>query len=121
MVIDAGTYSLTEEGNLIIKNKKLNIYPKTIDIEDYYTIDERKNLVKHVVGSLALTTDNYDVNDKKELVIKKSFLDTNKDFYIVNESGTLLIKPEYFQNNDKNGVVQPQSATVVIDYNTGEI
>lgn len=121
LVIDAGTYSLTEEGNLIIKNKKLNIYPKTIDIEDYYTIDERKNLVKHVVGSLALTTDNYDVNDKKELVIKKSFLDTNKDFYIVNESGTLLIKPEYFQNNDKNGVVQPQSATVVIDYNTGEI
>ncbi len=121
LIIDAGTYNITDDGNLIIKNKKLNIYPKTIDIEDYYTIDEKKNLVKHVVGSLALTVDDYDVNDKKELVIKNSYLSNHKDFYKVNENGTLLVDPKYFQNNDKNGVVQPQSATVVMDYNTGEI
>lgn len=121
LIIDAGTYSLTDDGNLIIKNKKLNIYPKTIDIEDYYTIDEKKNLVKHVVGSLALTMDNYEVSDKKELIIKSSFLNKNKDFYKINENGTLLISPKYFQNNDKNGVVQPQSATVIIDYYTGQI
>lgn len=121
LIIDAGTYNLTNEGNLVIKNKKLNIYPKTIDIEDYYTIDEKKNLVKHVVGSLALTMDSYDVSDKKELVIKSSYLNNNSDFYKVNSNGTLLINPKHFQNNDKAGVVQPQSATVIIDYNTGEI
>lgn len=121
LIIDAGTYNLTDEGNLVIKNKKLNIYPKTIDIEDYYTIDEEKNLVKHVIGSLSLTMDSYDVSDKKDLIIKSSYLDNNKDFYKVNTDGTLLISPKHFQNNDKVGIVQPQSATVVIDYNTGEI
>ncbi|WIV10727.1 transglycosylase domain-containing protein [Proteiniborus sp. MB09-C3] len=121
LIIEAGTYNATDDGNLIIKNRKLNIYPKTIDIEDYYTIDERKNLVKHVVGSLALAMDNYDVSDKKELIIKSSYLNDNKDFYKITADGTLLIDPKYFQNNDKTGVVQPQSATVVMDYNTGEI
>ncbi len=121
LIIDAGTYNFTNEGNLIIKNKKLNIYPKTVDIEDYYTVDERKNLVKHVVGSLSLTKDSYDISDKKELIIKSSYLDNNKDYYKVNANGTLLINPKFFQNNDKIGVVQPQSATVVIDYTTGEI
>lgn len=121
LIIDSGTYNVTDDGDLVIKNNKLNIYPKTIDIEDYYTIDEKKNLVKHVVGSLALTMDNYYVSDNKELVIKSSYLGDNKDFYKVNENGTLLINPKYFQNNDKNGVVQPQSATVVIDYYTGQI
>ncbi len=120
-IVDSGTYTITDEGNLIINNKKLNIYPKTIDIEDYYTIDENKNLVKHVVGSLALTADNYDISEKRELIIKNSYLNNHKDFYKVNENGTLLIGPTYFQNSDKNGVVQPQSATVIIDYNTGEI
>ncbi|WP_352419886.1 PBP1A family penicillin-binding protein [Proteiniborus sp.] len=121
LIIEAGTYNFTDEGNLVVKNKKLNIYPKTIDIEDYYTIDDKKNLVKHVVGSLALAMDNYDVSDKKELIIKSSYLNNNKNFYRVNTDGTLLINPKYFQNNDKVGIVQPQSATVVIDYNTGEI
>lgn len=121
LIIDAGTYSITEEGNLVIKNKKLNIYPKTIDIEDYYTIDEGKNLVKHVVGSLALIKENYSVSDNKELIINSSYLKDTKDFYTVNDNGTLLINPKYFQNNDKIGVVQPQSATVIMDYRTGEI
>lgn len=121
LIIDAGTYSLSDDGNLIINNKKLNIYPKTIDIEDYYSIDEKKNLVKHVVGSLALTMDSYEVSDKKELIIKSSYLNNNKDFYKVNSDGTLLIDPKYFQNSDKTGIVQPQSATVILDYNTGEI
>jgi len=121
LIIESGTYNITQDGDLVISNKKLNIYSKTVDIEDYYTIDERKNLVKHVVGSLALTTDDYSVSDKRELIIKSSYLEKNKDFYTVAENGSLLINPKYFQNNDKTGVVQPQSATVIIDYTTGEI
>lgn len=121
LIIENGTFNLTDEGNLVITNSKFNIYPKTVDIEDYYTIDERKNLVKHTVGSLALAKENYEIKDKKQIVINSSYLSENKDFYSIDSNNNLLINSKYFLNNDRSGVVQPQSAAVIIDYRTGEI
>lgn len=121
LIIENGTYSLNDEGDLVIKNNKLNIYPKTVDIEDYYTIDNKKNLVKHVVGSIALTMDDYEVSESKELIIKSSFLKENSNFYGIDSNDNLLIRSKYFQNSDLTGTTQPQSAAVVIDYSTGHI
>ncbi|SHH87464.1 penicillin-binding protein 1A [Caloranaerobacter azorensis DSM 13643] len=119
LIIENGTYNFSN-GDLLIKNKKLNIYPKTIDIIDYYTIDNNKNLVTHTVGSLNISKDNYYIDKSKRLVIKSNFLNKNKDFYKVDGNKNLLINPKYFYIN-KTGVVQPQSAVVIMDYRTGEI
>ncbi|WP_069649365.1 penicillin-binding protein 1A [Caloranaerobacter ferrireducens] len=119
LIIENGTYDFSD-GNLVIKNKKLNVYPKTVDITDYYTIDSNKNLVTHTVGSLDISKENYYIDKKKRVVIKSSFLNQNKDFYKFDENKNLLINPKYFYIN-KTGIVQPQSAVVIMDYRTGEI
>jgi len=118
--IDKGTFSISEDGNLVIKNNKLNIYSKSIDVQDYYTVDDNKNLVTHTTGSLALAEGSYSISDAKEIVIKSDYLSKNKDFYSTDENGNLIISSKYFFK-DTEGVVQPQAATVIFDYRSGEI
>jgi penicillin-binding protein 1A len=120
LVIENGTYEIQENGNIKIRNSKLTIYPKHIDIADYYRIDENKNLVAHTVGSIIIPEDEFSVGENKELIISKQYLDKNKDFYKIDENGNLLISNSYFYRSE-DGIVQPQSASVVIDYRTGHI
>jgi len=119
LVLEKGTYEF-KANSLIIKNKKLAPYPKHIDVADYYTIDDRKNLVSHTVGSIVLPEDKYSLSDKKEIIISNSYFNDNSDFYRIDENENLLINEKYFFRS-KDGVVQPQSATIVIDYWTGQI
>jgi len=120
LIIDKGTFNISEDGNLVIKNNKLNIYSKSIDVQDYYTVDDNKNLVTHTTGSLALAEGSYSISDAKEIVIKSDYLSKNKDFYSTDENGNLIISSKYFFK-DTEGVVQPQAATVIFDYRSGEI
>lgn len=119
LLIENGTYEL-QENNLIVKNKKLTPYNSNIDIGDYYTIDDKKNLVTHSVGSLTLPGDAFNIGENKEIIISSKFLSDKSDFYKIDENNNLLIKSDYFFRS-KDGIVQPQSATVVIDYRTGQI
>lgn len=64
--------------------------------------------------------EHYIMEENNIITIKKAYLDANSEFYKVDESGNLLIKESYFYI-DKKGIVQPQSATVTIDYRTGQI
>lgn len=117
--IEAGSYQIDGNGDLIINSNKLNPYPTHIDIEDYYTIDDRKNLVTHTVGSIVVTEEDYSILDDRSIRIGKGFLDKNTDFYKI-ENDNLFISSNYFYIS-KEGIVQPQSATVVLDYRTGHI
>lgn len=122
LIIDKGTYSFTNDGDLIIENKKLNIYPKTVDIDDYYTVSANNDLLSYKMGSLSLTLDDYTKAEKspKSITIKSSYLKKNKDFYTIDSNKNLLIHPRYFLNYGR-GVLQPQSAVVIMDYRTGKI
>ncbi|NLN14954.1 MAG: PBP1A family penicillin-binding protein [Tissierellia bacterium] len=120
LVIENGTYEVLENGDIKIKNKKLTIYPKHIDIADYYRIDEKKNLVTHTVGSIIIPEDEFSVGENKELIISKKYLDKNEGFYRIDENNNLIISNSYFYR-DPYGLVQPQSASVIIDYRTGHI
>ncbi|MDR7870147.1 MAG: PBP1A family penicillin-binding protein [Tissierellaceae bacterium] len=120
LIIENGTYEIQENGNIKINNKKFTIYPKHIDIADYYRIDEKKNMVSHTVGSIIIPEDEFSVGENKELIISKAYLDKNEDFYSVDENSNLIINGSYFYR-DANGIVQPQSASIVIDYRTGHI
>lgn len=119
LIIEKGTYEFVD-GSLLLKSKKLTPYKKHIDVADYYRIDDRKNLVSHTVGSIVLSEDSFSVSDKKEITISKTYLINNKDFYRIDENENLLINDKYFFRS-RDGVVQPQSATVTIDFSTGEI
>lgn len=119
LILEKGTYEF-KDSSLFIKNNKLTPYPKHIDVADYYSIDDRKNLVSHTVGSIVLPEDKYSVSDKKEIKISNSYLNNNEDFYRIDENENLLINEKYFFRS-KDGVVQPQSGTVVLDYWTGQI
>ena len=118
LIIESGTYQL-ENGDLAIKNNKMTAYSKHIDIGDYFTIDDRKNLVTHTVGSIVIPEGQFSIRDDKSIVISKAYLEKNQDFYKI-DNDNLLINSKYFFIA-KDGIVQPQSASVVLDYRTGYI
>ena len=119
LIIEKGTYQLTDSG-LTINNRKLSFYGDNIDIDDFYEIDENKNLVTHRVGTLSIPADSFAISENKVLTINKSFLNQNSDFYSIDGNGNLIINNKYFYIQE-DGIVQPQSATVLIDYRTGHI
>ncbi len=117
LILQEDEYQL-ENGNLIINTNKINFYPTHFDIVDYYTIDDKKNLVSHSVGSIVIPEGQFSVAEGV-LTIDKSYLDNNPEFY-QSQDGGITISNRYFYVHDE-GVVQPQSATVVLDYRTGHI
>jgi penicillin-binding protein 1A len=119
LIIEKGTFEINN-GNLVIKNNKLTPYRNNVEISDYYAIDNRKNLVTHRVGSLALPEKAFSVAEDKTLTISSKFLTDNPEFYSISNKGNLLVNEKYFYRH-KDGIVQPQSATVIIDYKTGQI
>lgn len=119
LVIEKGTYEF-RESSLFIKNSKLAPYAKHIDIADYYRLDEKKNLVTHTVGSIILPEDKFSVSEDKEIKINSDYLSENGDFYTIDGNENLIIDSRYFYRQ-VDGIVQPQSATVILDYRTGKI
>lgn len=119
LLIEKDTFQV-ENDNLIINNKKFTPYKKNIDIANYYTINDKSNLVTHNLGSLAIPDEAYSIGENKEIIISKAFLNENDDFYSIDNNGNLIISDSYFFRS-KDGVVQPQSATVIMDHTNGQI
>ncbi len=121
--LNADEYSFDLSGNLIIKSKKFDIYSSTIDIVDAYTIDDKKNFVSHTIGALNVGN-NYEVLEKSgtkgSFKILKTYMDKNPEMFIIDNDGVLRI-PEGFFFFQEKGIVQPQSASVIMDYRTGKI
>lgn len=119
LILGANEYELTD-GNLVLKSKKLSVYNNVIDIADYYNIDEKKNLVTFRMGNLSLPENAFTVGEDRTITISKNYLDENEEFYTIDSEGKLHISNKYFYRQ-KDGIVQPQSAAVIMDYQTGKI
>ena len=121
--LNADEYYFDESGNLVINSKKFDIYGSSIDIVDAYTIDEKLNFVSHNIGALNIGN-NYEVLEQKgtkgTFRIPKNYVDTNSEMFVVGGDGVLRIPEGHFFFQEK-GTVQPQSATVIMDYRTGKI
>lgn len=121
--LNADEYKFDESGNLVITSKKFDIYATTIDIVDTYTVDDKLNFVSHNIGALNIGN-NYEVLEQKgtkgTFRIPKNYLDKNPDMFVAGSDGILRIPEGYFFFQEK-GIVQPQSATVIMDYKTGKI
>lgn len=119
LIIENGSFEI-KDGSLFIKNNKLTPYKKHIDVGDYYIIDERKNLVTYTVGSITPPEDKFSIGDDRTIQISSSYISENPDFYRLDENGNMLISDKYFYRS-RSGISQPQSATVFLDYRTGQI
>lgn len=119
LVIEKGSFEMAND-ELVLKNSKLIPYKSNVDISDYYTLNDKKNLVTHKVGSLTLPENGFSIAEDKSITIFSKYLKDNPDFISVNDAGNLIIDSKYFYRQ-KIGVVQPQSATVLMDYKTGQL
>ncbi|SET54659.1 penicillin-binding protein 1A [Natronincola peptidivorans] len=119
LIMDKSEYVINNDG-LELKSNKFNIYSSYIGIKNYYKIDDKKNLVFHQVGNLSISKNDYRLNEDKTIIISNNFLEENSNFYEINAKEDLLISPKYFTFDDK-GVVQPQSAMVILEHSTGKI
>lgn len=113
-----GEWRYDENGNLCIKSSKLKAYNSNIDVQDYYTIDEKKTLVTHIVGSLPIAKDDFWVENGEIVISSKAI--ANNDSLFKNKEDYLHIDGNQVYRN-KKGVPQPQSAMIIVDYHTGHI
>ncbi len=115
-------YSFDEDGNMIINTEKIKIY-SYLDVANCYTITENNELKTHNIGGLNIGT-GYEIvetdGEGSYIKILKSFLDENQDFYTLIADDIVVIDDSYYLYDD-HGVLQPQSASVIIDYRTGHI
>lgn len=119
LIIKNGSFNF-DNGNLSINSDRLRGYKKHIDTPQFYVVDDSKNLVSYHLGSISLPEESLSNTENGEIIIKKPYLDEHTDFCRVDTNGDLLISPSYFYIPD-NGIVQPQSAAVVLDYKHGHI
>ena len=119
LIIENGTYEFNDNG-LLINNNKITPYGSRLDVADFYRINDKKNLVTHTVGSIVFPESKISILENNEILIDQSYFDIVDDFYVIDENENLIINGNYFAKS-LNGVTQPQSATVILDYRTGQI
>lgn len=123
LYLNPDEYSYDKSGFLVINSKKFDIYSSAIDIVDCYTINEEHNFVSHILGSFNIE-DNLQILEQKgtkgKFLITKDFLDKNQDVFYVGDDNVLKISKNFFYYQE-SGIVQPQSAAVIMDYRTGKI
>lgn len=143
-VIPSSDYKYDESGNLVLlKNNRLFFYPKKQDgqlvaiqavIKTSYKYDENnkankrnsdgtysvENLYTYTGKDLLVPNEFKTFDTDKNLVVSKSFLNSNPNFFSKDASGNLLVSSEDYVISTK-GIIQPQSSMVIIDYRTGEL
>lgn len=143
LVIPSSDFKKDASGNLILlKGKRLNFYPKYQDdkiisiqavIKSVYKGSELKakginpsgkksisNFNTYTGKDILVPSEFKTFDENKNLVISREFLDKNPDFFRTSSKGSLLVQKENYVIAEK-GIVQPQSATVIIDYHTGAL
>lgn len=147
-VIHSGEYTIDDAGNItLLKNKSLNFYNVTnpdgskgieIFIKDVYK--SNPNSERILVGArshysemvaidelyiykgrnITIPFEYKRYDDDKNLIISAAYKQANPNFYKIDANGNMLISPDYYSISEQ-GIIQPQSAMVVIDYHTGEL
>ncbi|MFZ5966167.1 MAG: penicillin-binding protein 1A [Bacillota bacterium] len=130
LVIPKNDYKYDENGNLVLlKGKRLTFAPlydngervgTQILVKDAYIQNQDKEYLMLKGGPLRIPAEYKTMNDDGNLIVGRAFLDANPSFFRKDGNENLLIAKENYSISDK-GVIQPQSAMVIIDYHNGEI
>lgn len=125
-ILTSNDFKKDASGNLVLlKNRKLHFDPIyendtlkdiKISIKNLYVNDDIFSIIR---GGRILIPNTYKMLDPDgNVVISKSFLKDQTDFF-VSSGDTLLVSEKNYNLNPK--VIQPQSAMVIMDPYTGEI
>lgn len=139
LIIRKGEYYYDEDDNLVLlKNKSLNFYQQPdrvqVVVKQLFNYDETSEVDRYIdekhftsisglyiyEGRDVLINDAYKTKVDGNLVISRDFFIEYPDFFIEAENKDLLIDDKNYIIN-KRGEIQPQSAFVLMDHNTGQI
>lgn len=111
-----------ESGNMVLTTKKAYLDQTKLVFRNYYSLDdENRNLRTHRTGYIDLGSNKNIYLDKEDnIVIAKNFLDKNDKLFKAYDDGTFSINKDYYEM-DLEGVIQPQSSSIIIDHKTGHI
>ena len=116
LVIPKSSYSISSHGDLKIKSLYFKDLGQKIDIVDAYVIDENKILNTFEIGGLKIEEGAGELKNNY-LIIDGAYLKDYPDFYKL-ENDNLIISNKYFDFNP-TPLMQPQSAMIVVNNNTG--
>lgn len=120
IIIPKGEFTVNEDKSLEIKSSRVSMYQNVLSIASFYTVNDQNNLVTHGIGNFQIPEGNLTSENDKIFKINAEFFETYKDFYSINDNGSLALNSKYFQIDEK-GTLQPQSSSVVMNHRTGEL
>ncbi len=140
LVIPDGDYKYDDWGNLVIfKDRRFNLYANRQDgklvsvqmvIKNVFKASELSaspsgvknisNFKTYAGREVAIPHDVKTLDEQGNLIISKDFLTKNPKFFTSGDNNALLVAKDHFGFSDQ-GIVQPQSSTVIIDYYTGQL
>ncbi len=71
-------------------------------------------------GALKIPYEFKHLDENRDMIISKEFLSSNPDFFKKDGNGNLIVPKDDFSISN-TGTIQPQSATVIMDYANGQI
>ncbi len=101
----------TDDALVKVIRKGNSLYSDQVNIKEMYIYKGKSIQIPYEYKSL---------DDKRNLVISHEFLAANPDFFAMDAEKKLLVNPDHYSMS-KTGIIQPQSAMVIIDYRTGEL
>lgn len=141
LMLPASDYKFDANGNLVLlKNKRLNFYPHYQDdqlvsiqvvVKETFTYNEETNGAskgrKNIEGlytyegrDVFIPNEYKSYDEDKNVVVSKEFLAKNPEFFKSDSNQTLLVDQDNYYIST-TGIIQPQSAMVIIDYHTGQL
>ena len=111
-----------DKGNLVLTTSKAYLDQTKLVFRNYYSLDdENRNLRTHRTGFIDFVSNKNIYLDKEEnIVIAKNYLDKNDKLFTSYDDGTFSINKDFYEM-DLEGVIQPQSSSIIIDHKTGHI
>ena len=111
-----------ENGDLVLSTYKAYLNQTNLIFRNYYSLDDNnKNLRTHKTGKIAFkSNDEIKLDEDQNIVISSKYLEENPNVFTFYDDGTFSINKDYY-DIDLNGVIQPQSSSVVMDHETGQI
>lgn len=149
LVIGQDNYKFDAEGNLVLYADRMfsfyRAYGKDNEVKDIqiilkdcYRSDESRekvigsggvfyakkvNIPEMFIykgGALKVPYESKRLDEDQNMIISKSFLTSNPNMFRSDNNGNLLV-PKDFYSLSNTGIIQPQSAMVIMDYHSGQI
>ncbi|MGI5948879.1 transglycosylase domain-containing protein [Peptoniphilus sp.] len=117
LTIPKDAYNISSHGDLKINRLYFKKVGNKLDIIDLYRINDNKILETFDIGELQIDPSSYDLKNDY-LIIDGSYIKELDNFYKIDENENLVISNNFYNFNPEP-VIQPESAMIVSNNDTG--